>query len=530
MDRKKTQARTAGRQNAVSPTATRSSKKKASQNPRGSAKDRVRNQELTESGLDVSPVSKENRRAKRGSPKQFVHSSRKQRAKALEEAQNGWATEEATDIQEGGDFDFEANLSKFDKTQVFKQLREDDTVAHGSRLVSHNRLPPKLGTAGGKNLHWTENVLDSPQMLVNGVWDSEAEASEHEKSDAFASSGRTSSRLGNRKLSARSTGGRAEAGNVDPPLFSKARGSLRQNSSEIPPSPKSRSKAGGVLSPFPGGPTSTKPSLKMIHNDRACPCLTPLQMFELEQHATSALGLGDLVFVENAGRSIAEAVTKSLSSQGKAKHRVHVVIVAGNHRTGVRALAAGRHLRNRGLKVTATVMGVEREEQLLDEAKTQASAYRKAGGYLAKPGELLTALGNGGLYPAFVVDALLGVHLVLDDLPAIEQTWALELIAQINREENIPVIAVDVPSGIDASTGAVSSLAFDPLAVVWLGAPKPWFLASIKNYSPYRFPDLYVADVGIPNSAWKRLGHRKHHGIHFGGDWVARLGILEGEE
>ena len=531
VEQKKTQVRTATREKAASRTAMRPNEKKILQNPGKSAKDRIRNQELTESGLDVSPTSKENRRAKRGSPKQFVHSSRKQRVKkALEEAQNGWATEDATDIQEGGDFDFEANLSKFDKSQVFKQLREDDTVAHDSRLVSHNRLPPKSGTAGGKNLHWTENVLDSPQMLVNGVWDSEAEDSEHEKSDAFASSGRTSSRTRNRKFSARSAGGRAEGGNIDPPLFSKARGGLRQNSSEIPASPKSRSKAGGVLSPFPGTTSSTKPSLKMVDSNRTCPCLTPLQMLELEQYATAASGLGELVLIENAGRSIAEAVIQSLSGQGKTAHRFHVVILAGNHRTGIRALAAGRHLRNRGFKVTATVMGLEREDQLMDEAKAQATAYRKAGGYLAKPGELLTALGNGGLYPAVVVDALLGVHLVVDDLPANDQTWVFELISEINRESNASVIAVDVPSGVDASTGDVASLALEPSAVVWLGAPKPWFLASLKDFTTNRFPNLFVADIGIANSAWKRLGHRKHRGIHFGSEWVAKLRVWEGEE
>ena len=67
------------------------------------------------------------------------------------ETQNGWATEDATDIQELGDFDFAGNLSKFNKREVFKQLKSEDTIADELRLVNHNRLP-RAGTAGGRNL------------------------------------------------------------------------------------------------------------------------------------------------------------------------------------------------------------------------------------------------------------------------------------------------------------------------------------------------------------------------------------------
>ena len=89
---------------------------------------------------------------------------RQQRALNLDARNNGWATEDATDIQELPDFDFEANLSKFDKRSVFEQIRADDHTSKESRLVSINRLPPaRPGTYGGKNLHPTENVLDSPR-------------------------------------------------------------------------------------------------------------------------------------------------------------------------------------------------------------------------------------------------------------------------------------------------------------------------------------------------------------------------------
>jgi enhancer of mRNA-decapping protein 3 len=92
--------------------------------------------------------------------------------------ENGWATEDATDVQDMGDFDFAGSLAKFDKKTVFTQIQAEDSIADEDRLVAHNRLPkPKPGTAGGKNLHYTENVLEVSNGAVknkNSVWKSEA--------------------------------------------------------------------------------------------------------------------------------------------------------------------------------------------------------------------------------------------------------------------------------------------------------------------------------------------------------------------
>jgi enhancer of mRNA-decapping protein 3 len=121
--------------------------------------------------------------------------------------ENGWATEDATDVQEMGDFDFEGSLAKFDKKTVFNQIQAEDSIADEDRLVAHNRLPrAKPGTAGGKNLHPTENVLDVPNGRANNdPWKSEAGDSEVEErtSQRDTGSGRVSrraeSKLGNNR-------------------------------------------------------------------------------------------------------------------------------------------------------------------------------------------------------------------------------------------------------------------------------------------------------------------------------------------
>lgn len=90
-----------------------------------------------------------------------------------------WESAEVT--EEMGDFDFENNLLKFDKQTIFNQMRKEDEVDDSSRLVAHNRKP-KPGTNNGKNLHYTENVLEVPPTMARNAdfWNSEADDGLHE--------------------------------------------------------------------------------------------------------------------------------------------------------------------------------------------------------------------------------------------------------------------------------------------------------------------------------------------------------------
>lgn len=109
--------------------------------------------------------------------------------------ENGWATEDATDVQEMPDFDFVGSLAKFDKHSIFEKIQAEDSIAEEDRLVSHNRLPKaKPGTAGGKNLHYTENVLEVPNghgtpKTKNEVWKSEADDTEMEERQSMRDTG-----------------------------------------------------------------------------------------------------------------------------------------------------------------------------------------------------------------------------------------------------------------------------------------------------------------------------------------------------
>lgn len=141
----------------------------------------------------------------------FASLKKSQKRRVDANVANVWASEDVTDVQEAGDFDFEGSLAKFDKRKIFDEMKEQDQIDEAERLVSHNRLPrPKPGTAGGKNLHYTENVLDLPQAASRSkvgsgdYWKSEADdeiINGDDRTSVIEGSGRTSRLRGESRVS-----------------------------------------------------------------------------------------------------------------------------------------------------------------------------------------------------------------------------------------------------------------------------------------------------------------------------------------
>lgn len=409
---------------------------------------------------------------------------------------NGWATEEATDIQDLGEFDFEHNLSKFDKRRVFDDIRKDDTTADDERLVGFNRQV-KPGTSGGRNLHHTENVLDSPAAKTE-VWQSEAGTTEEDEPiDGHYSSGRASRKDGSwRQQPSR-------------------KGTLLQG------------KVSATASPINGSVSSFRTSLRLATTNRPCTCISPLQMLEIEQLCTSELGLTDEILSENAGRGIAEA---ALTTPAPPPPHSPILFLIGNHKSGSRAIAAARHLRNRNLRVTICILGSERETMLLESLKRQLDIYRKSGGWTVRWDEFQSSLSSSDASscPGLIVDALLGMHVTFSELRTDDQAIAFEMIRWANRSTR-PILAVDVPSGLHASSGEITVVDSAPLImhaafVVCLAAPKTGLLAALGT-GEGRSHDwrLSVVDIGISNVAWKKYGTRRRHGVDFGNEWVVDL-------
>ncbi|GAD93198.1 peptidyl-prolyl cis-trans isomerase, putative [Paecilomyces variotii No. 5] len=432
-----------------------------------------------------------------------MHSSGKRRKqrnlKSYAEDTNGWATEDATDIQELGDFDFQSNLSKFDKRRVFDEIRNDDTTADEDRLVSFNRKA-RPGTNGGKNLHYTENVLDSPPAK----WNSEAGETEEEVSDGkFSSgnySGRDRSRTSTRPQSRKSSTILGQP--LMPPQVNSIGRAQLGSSRNASPRPSKQSISASPMN----GPTSVaSTSLRLTTTNRSCPTVSPLQMLEVEQLAIAELGLTEDMITENAGRGVAEAAVAQLSSESAAST---LLLLTGNHRTGARAVAAARHLRNRGHRVTLCLLGLEHENELLENCRKQLEIFRKIGGRVLRWEELSARLATSDFAPDLVVDALFGMHISFEDLRSDDQAAAFEMIAWINRS-GVDILSVDVPSGISASSGDVTHvegarLSVSSKSIVCLAAPKTGVLNALLAGEGQLW-NITVADIGISQVVWRNF-------------------------
>ena len=395
------------------------------------------------------------------------HGNRQNKAKELEAERNGWATEDATDIQELPEFDFESNLSKFDKRTVFDQLRHDDVTAEGDRLVSFNRVPAsRPGTYGGKNLHPTENVLDSPQVRGRRPSFVSSNSDISFDLDGRASSHRNISRSSTMRMQMRSTSSIHD----DNSSIAQPRG----------PRPQPRNTYGGSASHLPSGsPNPSKftppesPSfvqqqstgyLQIAGSDRRCPTITPGGMAAIEEVAETEFGLPVELMNESAGRGIADVVMQALNPTGRRMMRDNVrlnsrpvaLLLVGNHRAGARALAAARHLRGRSIRVVACLLGFERQNlEMEKDVRKQADVLSKLGAAVRGWSDVRNYLVNvdGAGQPEVIVDALLTSTKSYDSLSLEDQRAVTEMVGWVNRSTGRIVVSVDVPSGINGSTG-----------------------------------------------------------------------------
>ena len=295
-----------------------------------------------------------------------------------------------------------------------------------------------------------------------------------------------------------------------------------------------KQKKASSTSPYVGSTPASRPSLRIHGTNKICPSLTPIQMLEFEQFAITELGLSEDILTENAGRGIAELATRvEREFEESVDQDWLIVLVVGNHKTGARTLAAGRHLRNHGYKVMATIIGTTRTEDWLDLVRQQSHAYSKAGGILMKPYDILESM-KSGMRPALLIDGLLGVHNTLEDFRREEQQLCLEIM-MLTSHNKTKVLSVDVPSGMDMSSGQIdvaddTPLGFVPWSIVSLGVPKSYLLSMLERAGPSDGTKTYVADIGIGSTAWRKFFNRRRRGVDFGSSWILQLRYQPGVE
>jgi len=201
----------------------------------------------------------------------------------------------------------------------------------------------------------------------------------------------------------------------------------------------------------------------------------------------ASVGLTTEVLMENAGRAVAEETQKLMG--GVVGKRVLILVGPGNN--GGDGLVAGRYLSDWGAEAVfylcAERPAADRNLALAVERGLALVRAREDEG-LAKLGDLLGS-------SEVVVDAVLGTgrSRALEGLLKEVLSRVLQFKA---KKPEVPIVAVDVPSGLDADTGAVDPNCIYADFTVTLGYPK----VGLYNFpGAERAGKIIVVDIGIPS-------------------------------
>lgn len=209
--------------------------------------------------------------------------------------------------------------------------------------------------------------------------------------------------------------------------------------------------------------------------------LTRDEVREIDRYAVETLGIPGVVLMENAGRNTAQVIEERLA--GDTGRRVAVVAGAGNN--GGDGYVIARHLARKGYSVTTFLLAPE--EKITGDARIHLDILRRwklDTRPVTEPSRLAEELKKFDL----IVDALGGTGVrgsLRGDLAA--------AVEQINVSGK-PVLAVDIPTGMDCDTG-------EPLGPCVLAETTVTFVAPKRGFdnpagAAYT-GEVRVADIGV---------------------------------
>ena len=191
--------------------------------------------------------------------------------------------------------------------------------------------------------------------------------------------------------------------------------------------------------------------------------ITPEESARLDRESPIAVA----TLMERAGLAVAIATAEVGAGYGD-----RVAVLAGRGNNGGDGYVAARYLARRGCAVTVHALGPAKG----DAAGEAEARVRAAGVPVVELGAESRA--------DFIVDALFGVGF-RGELPEATAPWI---------GAGAPIIAIDVPSGLDAATGEVATQAFTAARTVTFHALKPGHLL---GEGPERCGRVDVADIGL---------------------------------
>jgi NAD(P)H-hydrate epimerase len=216
------------------------------------------------------------------------------------------------------------------------------------------------------------------------------------------------------------------------------------------------------------------------------------QIREADRRTVHEIGIPSLVLMENAGRQVVAAMESFFEDLADRR----VAVLAGKGNNGGDGFVVARTLHQRGIDVSVFLVG-----QVAD-VKGDARVNLEILGRLGLTVVEIVDEGQWELHfseisqHGLIVDALFGTGLSAA-LGGMYET----VIGDVNGSE-IPVVAIDLPSGVSADTPHLIGDAIDATVTVTLAAPKlPLILPPAEHLSG----EVVIADIGIPGDVIESL-------------------------
>lgn len=211
------------------------------------------------------------------------------------------------------------------------------------------------------------------------------------------------------------------------------------------------------------------------------PAVTAEQMREVDRIAVEETGPNLYQMMENAGRDLALLAIQFL---GRNWRTAEVVVLAGSGGNGGGGICAARHLANYSCKVRLCLADPTR-------LRNVTAVQRKI--FQLTCGREIEAAALSARPVDLVVDALIGYGLRNATMRS-----TADLIRWAN-DAQFSILSLDVPSGVDATTGQARGECIRPRWTMTLALPK-------TGLWPEQTGELFLADIGIPEGVYRRLG------------------------
>ena len=209
------------------------------------------------------------------------------------------------------------------------------------------------------------------------------------------------------------------------------------------------------------------------------PYITTAQMVEVDRVMIEDYGIELIQMMENAGRCLARLAQERYLGSEQVGQRV--AVLAGSGGNGGGAMVAARRLHNWGSRVEVALS--KPAESLGGVPRHQLEILLKMGvPVVDRPGEAV-----------LIVDGLIGYSLRGDP-----RGRTADLIRWAN-EQPVPKLALDVPSGMDSTSGRVFDPAIEADATMTLALPK-------QGLEHADVGELFLADISVPPAVYRSMG------------------------